>query len=366
MADLYWSSEKRPVVIEPGAVLTKVGLGGQSYPVFFKARIFQSQPWKSGTDEWIAELEALLREVFFCILCVSPEKRPVVIVEQLYLARPVRNAIATILFEQLRVPAIYFVPSLVTSLFLTMPRGVSSGVVVDVGFTESRCMATCFSAPLYMTHCSTDRAGEAICKHLEAGLRASEHSSELGALSEDDLAEIRAKCCYVKHSLPDGRAVEAFEDAAVTLADQRRITVSAALRWGASEVLFDDSVASPTVVETLMECLRKTPVDARGIVVQNIVVCGGCAEAPGFDSRFAGEFAKALESSEFSSLAKRARFLRSPVTPCIRQWTGAAVAAHLVQQQRVSRAEHLQGRALPDWLSLPLWLMPEAEPVAGG
>lgn len=75
-----------------------------------------------------------LRRIFFHHLMVDPKQRKVIVIEDPLLPNSVKEAIATVLFDNLSVPSVSFSAGSVVTL---MAAGTITGLVVDIGHLET-------------------------------------------------------------------------------------------------------------------------------------------------------------------------------------------------------------------------------------
>lgn len=149
----FYPSEKRPVILQLGKCFTKVGFGSECHPrAIIRTPDLQSeQTMGLGTttlsvEEWDTILASLLRRIYFHYLQIAPADRRVILLENEFMPTAMRDSVARILFEQLRVPSILYISEMVAPLYTC---GISSGIVVDIGFQETRVMPVNFGVPLH-------------------------------------------------------------------------------------------------------------------------------------------------------------------------------------------------------------------------
>ncbi|KAG8983817.1 hypothetical protein FRB90_005718 [Tulasnella sp. 427] len=141
---LYGTEDR--VIIDAGSRVWKVGFSGEGRPrdVFAVKRSASGLRGTSGPRDSVdevererlmeLELQECLRRVFFNSLLADPKSRKVIIVEQPLLPLAVKDMFARILFHNLEVPSVSFMPS---HLLALLAVGRVTGLVLDCGHTES-------------------------------------------------------------------------------------------------------------------------------------------------------------------------------------------------------------------------------------
>ncbi|CEM33419.1 unnamed protein product [Vitrella brassicaformis CCMP3155] len=411
--DYYWSVEKTCVVIDLGRAFTKCGFATEAAPrhIFRTPELIQEVKTDTVTstasfERWVQVFEELFKNVFFFYLQANPKERRVIICDKVCSPRPMREAISKVLFEKLAVPAIHFVPDLLLPLYLT---GLSTGIVIDCGYEETRILPICECVPLYSAF-TTARVGgrhvdeklrEALLAYAKenpsnvkrpakgwAGRRKSTPMSSpsasqeeptpeaaeeppltltdmVGSLDDVTLEDIKMRCCYVRYRLADGGkcVLETSKDIKYPLHCDQAIPIKAATRWGVCEVLWDESGERTNIQEGIIQMLEKCPVDIRKSLVQNIVVCGGTASLPGFLPRMALELKMAFESdSRLHHVCERVEFSLPQFPPASLIWVGGAIYGSMEGVAEYSAAQYQKGVKTPDWAAFTLVQQPVQPP----
>lgn len=112
-----------------------------------------------------ARLKHRLRSIFNDSLLTDPKSRKILLVEHPLLPLYVKEIIARILFNNLQVPSVSFLPS---SLLALLAVGRVTGLVVDCGHLESTTLPIFASRPLYPHLKTTPLAGNRLSQHLRA------------------------------------------------------------------------------------------------------------------------------------------------------------------------------------------------------
>uniref|UniRef100_A0A7S4Q439 Actin-related protein 8 n=1 Tax=Alexandrium monilatum TaxID=311494 RepID=A0A7S4Q439_9DINO len=374
--------EKQAVVIDFGQAYTKVGFAMESRPRHIFAspelRTLQRQGCSlsttAGVDQWIDILDRLLNRVFFYYLSVSPKDRRVVICDPVRVPSQFRSALVHVLFKRLSVPAVSFVADLVMPLYLT---GLHSGLVIDCGHEAARVMATFAGVPIISALTAAACGGRRAHRRLGRCLHARLPEAARGPWLEEDavLEDIAVRTGYVACTIPAANAGEPSLSLKTDKAMPFKppggdlLQVPPECRWEPFEVFFSaegTDTGDPTVVdddetldeycscssipEAFVETIARLPTDVRSFVVQNVVVCGGCAALRGLLPRLALELHVALErDSRTAALAQRLLITPLDFPPVSAVWTGGAIFATLEGVTDYTREDYDKGQPLPDW-----------------
>lgn len=159
MATTFYPAEKRPIILQLGKCYTKVGFGSEPHPraIIRTPELQSEQTMSLGTTtlsihEWDPILTSLMIRIYFHHLQVVPSDRRVILLENDFMATAMRESLSRVLFEQLKVPSIVYLSEMVTPLYTC---GISSGLVVDIGYEETRVMPVCFGVPLHLAFRTT-------------------------------------------------------------------------------------------------------------------------------------------------------------------------------------------------------------------
>lgn len=370
--------EKQAVVIDFGRAYTKVGFATESRPRHIIPTPELRVRRKLGRDvtstaselEWIDILDRLMVKIFFHYLSVSPKDRRVVVCDSAFAPSAFRSALAFVLFKRFSIPSIAWVVDLVLPLYLT---GLNSGIVVDCGYESTRVLATFAGVPILSAYGETACAGRHVNARLRKSLREAlpAGSSSDWLENEATLEDVKARTCYVACDLPTGREGERLKlqtetAGSVPLRQRETVQVPEKCRWEPAEVLFtgrDDSEqpedgfiddgggdGSLSVVTLFQESLEKCPIDVRAVVLQNVVLCGGCAMLRGLLPRLAAEIRSSLTKDEDTDqIADRLLLTPTDFAPVCAVWTGGAVFGALEGTDDYTAEDFDRGRPIPDW-----------------
>ncbi|KAF8821331.1 actin-like protein ALP4 [Cardiosporidium cionae] len=375
----FGTFEKPPIVIDFGENLTKIGVAGEHQPRFILPTFQILQMYSEGgyrrksignavtgsgsqqllsqrilEDDWIPILHKGLRLIYFEYLLVDPNERKVILLESVTATKSFREAAAFVLFTHFQVPSISFLPSMVSPLYCC---GIPTGIVVDLGYSESRIMPVYCGVAMYGQFECIPIGAKLLNKKLRLLLLEDQTTARelniVRSLSEATLEDIKVRGCYVSFALENGSAT-------VPATDQRYHTaegtflIAADSRWKLYECLFGlDETEDPlcSVPAAIARCLEKCPLDTRKELVQNIVLCGGMAEILGLLTRIAIELRMVLLAQpQLKTLERLAGFAVPSFLPLCRQWIGGSIYGMLKDTQEFSMDNFLESEGnIPDW-----------------
>jgi centractin len=220
-------------------------------------------------------------------LNAKQDEHPVLMTEAPLNNRKNRDAIAEHFFESLRVPALFFIPPSILSLYAS---GRTTGVVLDVGEGVTHAAPVYEGFALQHSVSRSDVAGRDVTRQLQLQLRQS--GICLTTTAEADLAKtIKEEVCYLTPTpLYDEAALKDARAQAKTqyrLPDGQAVSLSSE-RYEAPNVLFDPTLFGSeemSVADVLVQSIMKSDVDLRPKLFSQIVLAGGTTLLPGFGER---------------------------------------------------------------------------------
>lgn len=268
-------------------------------------------------------------------LGVPKREHPILVTEAANTSRPQRYKMAQILLEELQHPALLFSVQAVLSLYST---GSTTGVVLDVGDGVTHVVPVYEGYSVREAVRRIDFGGRDVTTHLQYLLRQHGHFFETSA-ELDIVREIKELRCHVasyapktvdgsdvtaaktKHRLPDGTEIQ--------------LGVEQAL---APEVLFNPSLCGKEysgVVHLVSESVKKTDMDVRRRLYENIFLSGGSTLFQNFCTRFL---------SDITRLTPRDCKVRitAPAERMYTTWIGGSFLAGLTsfKQMLVTKAQY--------------------------
>ncbi|SNX83717.1 related to ACT1 - Actin [Melanopsichium pennsylvanicum] len=162
----------------------------------------------------LAQLTQLLRNAFIHHLMVDPKQRKVLVVENPMLPNTVKELICKVLFNNLQVPQVSFVPS---PLLSVLAVGRITGLVLEVGYLESSLMPVYYGRPMKSYTVTSRRAAKRLNERLRRlllkwakfvaaqnslqdsakGIKQRTRRIDPAMLTNDRLEQIKAKALFV-------------------------------------------------------------------------------------------------------------------------------------------------------------------------
>ncbi|GIY71106.1 actin-related protein 10 [Caerostris extrusa] len=275
-------------------------------------------------DDLYVVLKEFIHRLYFKYLAVNPKDRRVVIVESVLCPTLFRNTLAEI-------PSLVYVPSHLMALFTL---GISSALVMDVGYSETVVLPIYCGVPILNTYESLPVGGQLIHRRIEAELMenayiktSSPNERSLAEvlsepLKESVLEDIKVRTCFVTPRAR-GLILQAHEgrkrikgtaspdpelevptpppDVDYPLDGEKILTIPGTLREWAAELLFEQDADSKSIATLILDSLLRCPIDTRKELANNVIIMGGTAMLPGFRHSLLTEIKMLLDDPRYSS-----------------------------------------------------------------
>jgi actin-related protein len=293
----------KTVVIELGSSLFRIGYAGNHFPLYvipviqFEDYFIRTYGCKGYTDI-IDEVEArksltiIFTRLFVDFLQVKPKDHRVLLVENFYVPRAIRDGAITSLLKDLQVQSVTMQPNLPLAI---LPSGKDYGLMIDIGEKESSAVVVAHGRVLLTTYTQTP-IGVSFSAKTFAHMMKTNLGIEMDLQRSRELFE---KVVLATHtsSHPQGVRFTQNEDSS-----SDDIEVPGRLRCAPVHVLvgleeYDDIVHDNDddyienddelggLAGLLLECLKKCSHDVRALVLHNVVFCGGGSMIPGVPMR---------------------------------------------------------------------------------
>ncbi|MHA1270951.1 MAG: actin, cytoplasmic 2 [Candidatus Helarchaeota archaeon] len=359
---------KRPIIIDNGTGITKVGYSGEDQPrhvfptMIGYPRHIEIMPDIEIRDYYIGDeiyglrgvlrlnypmehaivndwgaMEKIWYYTFFTDLRVDPSEHPIMLTEPPLNPRSNREKMAEIMFETFNVPALYISMQAVLSLYAS---GRTTGLVVDSGTGVTHVV------PIYegfaLTHAISriDLAGRDITEYL-VRLLLQKGYSLVNSAEKEIVRDIKEKLCYFaldhEKELRYANKVGGLEKSYM-LPDGNTLVIDVE-RFLAPEVFFNPGVIgkeSPPLDEVIVKSINKCEIDLRRELYENIILSGGSTMYQGLKERLIKEI------SEMIPETVNVRII-APPERMYSVWIGGSILASLKSFNRmwITKEEYL-------------------------
>lgn len=358
---------KRPIVIDNGTGVTKVGFSGEDQPrSVFPTLIahpkhigimpdLENRDYYIGNEvyglrgvlkldypmrhaivnDWGA-MEKIWYHTFYTDLRIDPADHPVLLTEPPLNPRTNREKMAEIMFETFNVPALYVAMQAVLSLYAS---GRVTGLVLDSGAGVTHIV------PIYegfaLTHAISrvDLAGRDITEYLTRLLRQRGYSL-ITTAEKEIVRDIKEKLCYV--ALNPEKEIRYAEkvggmDKSYLLPDGKTLIIGLE-RFLAPEVFFNPGAIGKDIApmdETIVNTIEKCGIDLRRELYRNVILSGGSTMYKGLRERLAKEVSEMIpDNVEVGVIAPPERMYSV--------WIGGSILSSLktFQKMWITREEY--------------------------
>lgn len=376
-------ADKLSVVFEFGHAFTRCGFVSEHSP-----RVILRSETKDGTNlfdirgdrELFLALQEFIENLYFRFLAVNPKDRKVIIVESLFSPRRFRSTLAKVFFNHFDVPAICFLPSHLTSLMTLL---IPTGLVVDVGYTESSVIPVIEGVTLLESTCFSSAAANAVHERVRQELldNMAEISEDGGdykfkpeviqSLPEKTLEDIKVRACFIPSFERGQELVEKKrtgqsigkqppKDVEYPLEGKVILNIPGSVRESGCQALFELQGHESSVASMILNCILLSPLDSRRSLASNIVLTGGTVMTTGFKKRIRKELESLVTknpSFKDKFAFKEFSFHSLPCHPNYAAWLGGAIfgGTDAVTSKLITKNTFLQSRGsdLSDWTT---WL----------
>lgn len=306
---------------------TRVMAGGLEMDIFFGSLAEEYRgllniryPMEHGIVRDWNDMEKIWHHVYSKNqLNSNSEEHPVLLTEAPLNPRKNREKAAEIFFETFNVPALYISMQAVLSLYST---GRTTGVVLDSGdgVTHSVPIFEGFALPHSVMR--NDIAGREITKYLKLLLR--KEGFNFNTTAEFEIVKnIKERACYLS-SNPIKEETNQPEKFTYALPDGNVIELGSC-RYRAPELLFRPDLVGDEnegIHEILANSIKRSDLDLRKILFQNIVLSGGSTLFKGFGDRLLNELKRLSPKDVKIKIA-------SPKERLYSTWIGGSILASL-------------------------------------
>ncbi|VDM07934.1 unnamed protein product [Wuchereria bancrofti] len=378
---------REAVIIDIGAILTKVGYAGEFVPrAIIRTELLDDCAGEAvkvlddtiSEEELYRRLVKFFRELFFKYLLTVAKDRRIVIVESILVPTSHRNAVARVLFDVFDAPSVLFAPS---HLLATFPFGVSNALVIDVGYSEATVVPILESVTmLYQLETSCigakyleERVYELLRKYgkvltFSGAERTLTDDDDLLIKKEHILEDIVVRFCFAT-KIDRGKMIQASEynpereipkapcDVRLPFGEEMLIVPGLIREWTA-EVIFEENNDIKSLPQLVLDAVYRCPIDARRKLLDSIILVGGTTRMKGFYARLRDEILHLLTASAYAQKLgniKSVKFYRLPNTSIelYASWIGGSMfgALEVLQYHSMTRQDWQTQGKVPDWTS---------------
>ncbi|KAI9197307.1 actin family [Polychytrium aggregatum] len=394
------------IVLDLGSRYLKCGFSGESKPrhvLPVAIPVFSQDGSRSGkkmvtlfqleSDPAVLEsirnvLSDLFYQTFHQYLLTDPKQRSVIICENLLMPIAIKKLICDVLFNELEVPSISFVPSHVLAL---LACGKTTGLVVDIGHLELSVLPIYDGRPLLRQMKTLPIAGHSVTTRLKLLLKnhgkvlqdgvdmVPIEDSFVEKLSNEFYENLKAQVCFVG-------AFPTFEDVSfenreaafpyreklyeytvyksetrpvhVTVDSNDKLWVPGWVRERSAEVLFEGDDDGVSVANVILEAIIQCPRDIRMDLYRNVLLIGGTSMLPGFHQRLQEHIYRLLEESPRYNWNRRSQANWSIIKTIFKAnclaWTGGSLMGVMKWTGRgeLKRENYERNGEIPDWSCL--------------
>jgi actin-related protein 10 len=332
-----------PLILDIGEAYTKFGFATEPSPRMIVPTTLKYSMSQGvlppSQKQWEEVMMKFLRFLYTERIRINPPDRKVVVLENPFWTIAFKQAIATTLFA-LKVPAVRFVLGISLPIYLT---GNESGLIVDVGFGESRVLPVMEGFPIMSALKAIPVGMSSVHKRFLAECK------QEAELSRSQTETVVLRNCFVSGPKLDDSKGEVKQE---TLEGGVKIDVPYRARVMAANTLFGDNEDSFSIARSVVDSLRACSIDSRAALVKNVVLCGGTTMLPGFRRRLLDEVDLILGNDPLVRGLKSKLFLFESVFPAnVQQFVGASLVSSLDGQTFIEAPEVKMGAPVPieDW-----------------
>jgi len=319
-----------PLILDIGEAYTKFGFATEPsprmiVPTTLKYSMSQGVQPPSQT-QWEEEMMKFLRFLYTSRIRTNPPDRKVVVIENPFWTIAFKQSVATTLFA-LKVPAVRFVLGISLPIYIT---GSNSGLIVDVGFGETRVLPVMDGFPIMSA-----------LKALPVGMNTIHQRFLSECKQEGGITRTRAETIVLRHCFVSGIKDDSKGEVKQENVDGgRTLDIPYRARATAANTLFGDNEDSFNIARIVVDSLRACSIDARAALVRNVVVCGGTTMLPGFRRRLLDEVDLILGNDPLGrGLKSKLLLFESVFPPNIQQFVGASLVSSLDGQTFIEAPE---------------------------
>lgn len=379
-----YTSDKNVIVFDFGTAYTKCGVAGEMSPrCIIPSQLKDDKTgkirklWEYKTEvELFENLKDFLFNLYFRHLLINPKDRRMVVCESLLCPASFRETLARVLFKHFEVGSVMFTPCQLTAM-LTL--GTNTGLVMDVGYTETLVVPVYEGIPVLKAVQSLPLASKAVHQREKEILLGIGEVKSGGVqkplaenpewLTDDILEDIKVRCCFTTkldrakkiHQVTMFGAEESNlptppPSVQYPLDGGSMLNVDGKVREHACEVMFEQDNEQQSIATLLLDAIVQSPIDMRLELSQNIVIIGGTSQMPGFLHRIQMELHDLIKQQRYTNVLalKKFKFHQPPAKANYTAWLGGSMfgALDTLASKSVSRDQFKETGSLSDWCNI--------------
>ena len=249
-------------------------------------------PIKNGIITNWDDMEKIWEYTFYKELRIDPTEHPVLLTEQLFNPRPIREKITQIMFETFNVPSFFLAKAPILSLYAT---GRTTGVVVECGHDTTQILAINDGYSIPCSSAKYQIAGSDVSFELKKLLH---NKYQFKTDSEHQiLDDIKEKFCYVSQKLENDIKNPSEIQRSYELPDGNLIKIDKE-RVQATEILFQNNPNHdyPGISNSIINSINQCDDEYKQTLYDNIILSGGSTLFDGFADRIRNELNHSVKS----------------------------------------------------------------------
>lgn len=348
------------VIFDIGSAYTKFGYAGEATPrgiIRTEVKCPETKEIRKifdykDTEDLYQLLVEFLQALFFRHVVINPKDARIVLLESPLIPTQFRDILAKVMFKHFEVGSLLTLP---IHLATISTLGISTALVLDVGYQEATLIPVFESVPILKAWQALPLGGKVVHEYLMDALK---ETNPHANITEKIIEDIKVRTCFVttlERSAKLGMDNAPPPPPSVKYPGVKTMNIPGEVREKSYEMLWErdnDNLSIPTMI---LDALLKCSVDTRKPLAENILLIGGTTMAKGFTSRLKSELLTLVKSNLYSDKLKiqTFKFHTAPSKPNYTAWLGGAIFGTAdVPMRCLTKENYLKVNRLPDWTNL--------------
>ena len=387
--------DKPAIILDIGHAYTKCGFAGEAAPY----SIIPSKVSKDigsnksvniydllNDEEYLKEtIVEFLYRIYYKILNANARDRKVVVVESVLTPSVFRKVLADVLFNNFLAASVLFLPSHLASLYTL---GISTGLVIDCGYSDCQIMPVSHGIPMSglcdFVSLGADKIHSELNRLIKEHVKITLDNNKIPfskvnpQLTKDTIEDIKIRCCFVsnfersRQFLTEFKSIDQLRDNNIDLSkssfkfapecdynllDNMILHIPGYLREFAFEIMFIDHIDNKlTVPNLILDTLVRCPIDLKKELMKNVVLVGGNCLLAGFKHRLVSELNYLIKDKDYSDKlpVNYLKFHSPPSIDNYTAWLGGSVfgALDILDSYSILSSKYKEMERLPDWFTV--------------